>query len=71
MPQDDNSIDVRRYLTLALIALPHGGQESAGMAVYESNRQSAHRIGMGKGSGVFSATETGLPFPSCGSGHVL
>src|SRR5947209_256237 len=39
MPQDDNRINGRRYLTLALIARPHRGQESAGMAVYESKKK--------------------------------
>ena len=29
------SIDVRNYLTLALTALQHRGQESAGIAVYD------------------------------------
>jgi amidophosphoribosyltransferase len=68
--QDDNSIDVRRYLTLALTALQHRGQESAGMAVYDSEEQIAPRIGMGKVRDVFPDTGTGLPFTRCGIGHV-
>jgi amidophosphoribosyltransferase len=68
--QDDNSIDVRRYLTLALTALQHRGQESAGMAVYDSEGQIAPRIGMGKVRDVFPDTGTGLPFTRCGIGHV-
>jgi amidophosphoribosyltransferase len=68
--QDDNSIDVRRYLTLALTALQHRGQESAGMAVYDSEGQIAPRVGMGKVRDVFPDTGTGLPFTRCGIGHV-
>ncbi len=68
--QDDNSIDVRRYLTLALTALQHRGQESAGMAVYDVEGQIAHRVGMGKVREVFPDTGTGLPFTRCGVGHV-
>jgi glutamine phosphoribosylpyrophosphate amidotransferase len=37
--QDDKRINGRHYLTLALIARPHRGQESAGMAVYESKKK--------------------------------
>jgi amidophosphoribosyltransferase len=68
--QDDDSIDVRRYLTLALTALQHRGQESAGMAVYDNEGQIAHRVGMGKVREVFPDTGTGLPFTRCGIGHV-
>jgi amidophosphoribosyltransferase len=70
MQQGDDSIDVRRYLTLALTALQHRGQESAGMAVYDSEEQIAHRVGMGKVREVFPDTGTGLPFTHCGIGHV-
>lgn len=68
--QDDDSIDVRRYLTLALTALQHRGQESAGMAVYDSDGQIVHRVGMGKVREVFPDTGTDLPFTRCGIGHV-
>jgi amidophosphoribosyltransferase len=66
----DESIDVRRYLTLALTALQHRGQESAGMAVYNSEGAIAHRVGMGKVREVFGDMGTGLPSTHCGIGHV-
>ena len=66
---EDKSIDVRRYLTLALSALQHRGQESAGMAVYDSEGKIFHRAGMGKVREVFSDTGTGLPETHCGIGH--
>ncbi len=65
-----SSIDVRRYITLALTALQHRGQESAGMAVYDSNGQIAHRVGMGKVRDVFNDSGTSLPVSCCGIGHV-
>lgn len=68
--QQDESIDVRRYLTLALTALQHRGQESAGMAVYDSDGKIVHRVGMGKVREVFSDTGTGLPDSCIGIGHV-
>ncbi len=68
--QQDESIDVRRYLTLALTALQHRGQESAGMAVYDSEGKIVHRVGMGKVREVFSDTGTGLPDACIGIGHV-
>jgi amidophosphoribosyltransferase len=64
------SIDVRRYLTLALTALQHRGQESAGMAVYDHNGNLVSRVSMGKVREVFSDTGTGLPETRCGIGHV-
>src|SRR5436309_10554751 len=67
---EEKSIDVRRYLTLALSALQHRGQESAGMAVYDSEGKIFHRAGMGKVREVFSDTGTGLPVTHCGIGHV-
>jgi amidophosphoribosyltransferase len=67
---DDTSIDVRRYLTLALTALQHRGQESAGMAVYDATGRIAHRVGMGKVREVFADMGTGLPETHCGIGHV-
>jgi amidophosphoribosyltransferase len=68
--EDDESIDVRRYLTLALTALQHRGQESAGMAVYDSERKIVSRVSMGKVREVFPDTGTGLPETHCGIGHV-
>jgi amidophosphoribosyltransferase len=69
-PEHEESIDVRRYLTLALTALQHRGQESAGMAVYDQDGKICHRAGMGKVRDVFPDTGTGLP-PTCiGIGHV-
>ena len=65
-----NTIDVRRYLTLALTALQHRGQESAGMAVYDDKGGIAHRVGMGKVREVFPDSGTDLPFSYCGIGHV-
>ncbi len=68
--ENDENIDVRRYLTLALTALQHRGQESAGMAVYDSEGKIVSRVSMGKVREVFSDTGTGLPETRCGIGHV-
>jgi amidophosphoribosyltransferase len=68
--QNNESIDIRRYLTLALTSLQHRGQESAGMAVYDNSGRIVHRVGMGKVREVFSDTGTGLPEACCGIGHV-
>src|SRR5436309_1710542 len=68
--EDDQSIDVRRCLALALIALQHRGQESAGMAVYDSEGKIVPRVSMGKVREVFPDTGTGLPKTHCGIGHV-
>jgi amidophosphoribosyltransferase len=64
------NIDVRRYLTLALTALQHRGQESAGMAVYDDEGRIVSRVSMGKVREVFSDMGTGLPETRCGIGHV-
>src|SRR5579875_4141020 len=69
-PRNEDKLDVRRYLTLALTALQHRGQESAGMAVYNRDGKICHRVGMGKVREVFSDTGTGLPSTSVGIGHV-
>jgi amidophosphoribosyltransferase len=69
--QDEaESIDIRHYLTLALTALQHRGQESAGMAVYDRDGRIVHRVGMGKVREVFSDTGDNLPRTRCGIGHV-
>ena len=68
--ENGESIDVRRYLTLALTALQHRGQESAGMAVYDSDGKIVSRVSMGKVRDVFSDTGAGLPETRCGIGHV-
>jgi amidophosphoribosyltransferase len=70
MPQNDRQLDVRRYITLALTALQHRGQESAGMAVYTHDGEIAHRVGMGKVREVFNDSGTSLPETRCGIGHV-
>src|SRR5579859_2893375 len=70
MPQNDRKLDVRRYITLALTALQHRGQESAGMAVYTDDNEIAHRAGMGKVREVFNDSGTSLPETRCGIGHV-
>ena len=54
MPKGDTSLDVRRYITLALTALQHRGQESAGMAVYDHDGQIVNRVEMGKVRDVFN-----------------
>src|SRR2546429_3997595 len=69
-PSNCENIDVRRYLTLALTALQHRGQESAGMAVYDHAGQIVHRVAMGKVRGVFPHMGMGLPATYCGIGHV-
>ena len=68
--ENGENIDVRRYLTLALTALQHRGQESAGMAVYDSEGKIVSRVGMGKVREVFLDTGAGLPETRCGIGHV-
>jgi amidophosphoribosyltransferase len=68
--QHNEQIDVRSYLTLALTALQHRGQESAGMAVYDDDGQIASRIEMGKVREVFADSGKGLPETCCGIGHV-
>ncbi len=68
--ENGEHIDVRRYLTLALSALQHRGQESAGMAVYDSEGKIVSRVSMGKVREVFSDTGTSLPETRCGIGHV-
>lgn len=68
--ENGESIDVRRYLTLALTALQHRGQESAGMAVYDSDGKIVSRVSMGKVRDAFSDTGAGLPETRCGIGHV-
>jgi amidophosphoribosyltransferase len=69
-PKQDNSLDIRSYLTLAMSALQHRGQESAGMAVYDSAGQILHRVGMGKVREVFQDSGASLPPTYCGIGHV-
>jgi amidophosphoribosyltransferase len=68
--KEEQSLDVRHYLTLALTALQHRGQESAGMAVYDSAGQIVHRVNMGKVREVFQDSGMSLPVTHCGIGHV-
>lgn len=68
--ENGENIDVRRYLALALTALQHRGQESAGMAVYDQEGKIVSRIEMGKVREVFSDMAMGLPGTRCGIGHV-
>src|ERR1700680_3711330 len=68
--ENGDNIDVRRYLTLALTALQHRGQESAGMAVYNHEGRIVSRVSMGKVREVFSDMGTALPESHCGIGHV-
>jgi amidophosphoribosyltransferase len=70
LPQEATHLDVRRYITLALTALQHRGQESAGMAVYDAEGSIVHRVGMGKVREVFQDSGTSLPETRCGIGHV-
>jgi amidophosphoribosyltransferase len=70
MPRGKKDLDVRHYLTLALTALQHRGQESAGMAVYDEYGRIAHRAQMGKVREVFQDSGAGLPTTHCGIGHV-
>ena len=68
--ENGDNIDVRRYLTLALTALQHRGQESAGMAVYNQEGRIVSRASMGKVREAFSDMGTDLPESHCGIGHV-
>ncbi len=63
-------IDVNQYLVLALTALQHRGQESAGIAVTDPNGSIATVIGMGKARDVFAGGTGSLPHTACGIGHV-
>jgi amidophosphoribosyltransferase len=67
---DKKHIDVRRSITLALIALQHRGQESARMAGYDGDGRIVSRVGMGKVREVFSDSGMGIPETTCGIGHV-
>jgi amidophosphoribosyltransferase len=69
-PHGNTSLDVRSYITLALTALQHRGQESAGMAVYDDEGQIVYRVGMGKVREVFTDSGTSLPSTYAGIGHV-
>lgn len=66
----DASIHVRHYLILALSALQHRGQESAGAAVYDGQGKIVHRIAMGKVREVFPDSGKDLPGTHCGIAHV-
>ncbi|HJT55742.1 MAG TPA: amidophosphoribosyltransferase [Ktedonobacteraceae bacterium] len=70
LQEHNENIDVRNYLTLALTALQHRGQESAGIAVYDGEGKIAHKVGMGKVREVFADSGAGLPSTCCGIGHV-
>jgi amidophosphoribosyltransferase len=70
LQEHNENIDVRNYLTLALTALQHRGQESAGIAVYDRDGKIAHKVNMGKVREVFSDSGAGLPPTCCGIGHV-
>src|SRR5690348_5195247 len=70
LPKNEENLDVRRYITLALTALQHRGQESAGMAVYDAEGDIQHRVGMGKVREVFQDSGTSLPATYRGIGHV-
>src|SRR5215469_9766914 len=70
LQEHNENIDVRNYLTLALTALQHRGQESAGIAVYDGDGKIAHKVNMGKVREVFSDSGAGLPPTCCGIGHV-
>src|SRR5437660_6298146 len=61
---------VVELLILALTALQHRGQESAGIAVYEESGEITRQIGMGRVHEVFSDGEGALPETYCGIGHV-
>ncbi|HEX4208664.1 MAG TPA: amidophosphoribosyltransferase [Ktedonobacteraceae bacterium] len=69
-PREHVNLDVRHYVTLALTALQHRGQESAGMAVYDDAGSIVNRVGMGKVREVFKDSGASLPSTYCGIGHV-
>lgn len=69
-PRYNVNLDIRHYLTLALTALQHRGQESAGMAVYDDAGKIVNRVGMGKVREVFKDSGASLPPTRCGIGHV-
>src|SRR5260370_27478229 len=66
--QIGENLDVRRYLTLALTALQHRGQESAGMAVFDNEDRIVNRVGMGKVRDVFHDSGASPPFTHFGIG---
>lgn len=62
-------IDIRHYLVLALTALQHRGQESAGIAVTDESGEIACKVGMGKVRDVFADGVDDLPRSTCGIAH--
>ena len=68
MSKGQEDLDVRRYITLALTALQHQEQESAGMAVYNSDGQIVHRAAMGKVRKVFTTLVLVFPLHAVASG---
>ncbi len=69
-PRRNPRIELVQQLILALAALQHRGQESAGIAIYESNGKMAHFTGMGKVHEVFPDGGRTLPAAYGGIGHV-
>ncbi|MEO7021241.1 MAG: amidophosphoribosyltransferase [Ktedonobacteraceae bacterium] len=69
-PWCNQRTEIVQYLILALTALQHRGQESAGIAVYKSSGEIAHVVGMGKVHEVFADGGATLPVTYCGIGHV-
>ena len=63
-------VDVPQYLVIALTALQHRGQESAGVALLQPDGEIVSKTGMGRVRDVFPAGTADLPATACGIGHV-
>lgn len=67
---DDVSVDVSRFVYFCLYALQHRGQESAGIATYNSDKGLNYYCGMGLITDVFKDYEINNLTGNMGIGHV-
>jgi amidophosphoribosyltransferase len=66
-----NQLDIPRYLVIAMTALQHRGQESAGVALLlPGTGEIVPKTGMGRVRDVFPQGTDDLPKTCCGIGHV-
>lgn len=63
-------LDIPRYLVIAMMALQHRGQESAGVALLLENGEIFNHSDMGRVRDVFPKGTEDLPTTNCGIGHV-
>jgi len=63
-------LDVPQYLVIAMSALQHRGQESAGVALLQADGEIHSQTGMGRVRDIFQGGTEHLPRTYCGIGHV-